>query len=367
MRQWFFFFWAVFLNFQVAAAQEKQQEVYFERSGEGLVRFYFDQNYFLVDKNCEFKTIERLASFDITAAEFNGSFTDFDQQGRIILEGSYVSGLKHGLFKAFHINGSLKWEVNYEKDKPIGEMTYYYPDGKPMLVLAYNQGITSVKQYITKKGSASVKDGNGYYEMIVPFQGYNPYGYSFLKHKGRIKNGFPTGYWQVFSVEGKSQVLSAEEYYKNGVFTEGYDLFLESGYAEPLYSKVPIDNFSRAELLVSKSCSYDDHVGFTFYLGEYFTQGLARILPKKDFEESFEYTVQVNKDGKASKLEMSNELSAQLNKLFLQIAKSIDHYIPSFIAGQYIEDELKISGKITTGENGKLIVHSIKVGRKQEP
>src|SRR5690606_28076738 len=199
-------------------------------------------------------------------------------------------------------------------------------------------------------------------EMLVPYQGYNPFGYSFIKHKGRIKDGLPTGYWQVFFVEGKSQVLAAEEDYRNGIFVRGNDLFQELAYSGPLYSKVPIANFSRAEILVSKPCSYDDHVGFTFYLGEYFTQGLARIAPQKVFQENFEYIVEVNEDGRPTKLDMPNELPEEINKIFLQIAKSIDHYIPSYVQGQYVEDELKISGKITTSETGKLAVHSIKIG-----
>ena len=367
MKYCFFFLFSFILITQVAIAQEEQKQVYFERSAEGLVRFYFDQEYFLVDKNCEFKSIERLASFDITSSEFNGSFTDFDLQGNIVLEGSYKDGVKDGLFKAFHPNGSLKWKVTYDYGKPVDSMIFYYPDERPMLVLGYEDGITSIQQFITPKGKYAVKDGNGYYEMMVPYQGYNPLGYSFIKHKGRIKDGVPNGYWQVFFQEGKSQVLAAEESYKNGIFIRGYDLFQESAYAGPLYSKVPIANFSRAEILVSKSCSYDDHVGFTFYLGEYFTQGLVNIAPEKVFDENFEYIVQVNEDGRPTKLEMPNELSLEINKIFLQIVKSIDHYIPSFIAGQYIDDELKISGKITTLETGKLAVHSIKIERKQEP
>src|SRR5690606_39698877 len=104
-----------------------------EKAPMGLVRFYFDDYYYLVDKDCAFKSIERVSQCLVDKNVFHGDFRDFDRNGTVVLSGHHDEGIKQGLFKAFHSSGTLKWEVMYENGSPTGDWKYYYPDGKPML------------------------------------------------------------------------------------------------------------------------------------------------------------------------------------------------------------------------------------------
>lgn len=124
-----YFLFSIYISF----AQEIQ---YREPASKGYMRFFYDDNYYLVDKDCEFKAIERVAQYDTITFKFNGEFKDFLSNGRLILHGAYKNGIKHGNYTAYHPNGEIKWETVYVEGKESGEWKYYYPDGKPLLVLS---------------------------------------------------------------------------------------------------------------------------------------------------------------------------------------------------------------------------------------
>src|SRR5690554_3978617 len=98
--------------------------VFYGRISGETVRFFYDDHYYLVDKECEFKAIERVGRYDFQQQVFIGGFADFDNHGRLILEGNYVDGRKEGNFKAYHPNGQLKWQTSYVQGDPRGPLNF---------------------------------------------------------------------------------------------------------------------------------------------------------------------------------------------------------------------------------------------------
>ena len=60
---------------------QDEKPVFYEKLDQGLIRFYFDKYYYLVSKECEFKTIERVSKFDFAKQVFDGEFRDFAPNG----------------------------------------------------------------------------------------------------------------------------------------------------------------------------------------------------------------------------------------------------------------------------------------------
>ena len=346
---------------------QQQKHVFYETAGDSLIRFYFDDNYYLVDKDCEFKSIERLTSFDLSSNKFIGSFTDFDSEGKPILEGSYKDGIRSGLFKAYHPNGAIKWECYFEDGLPRGNWKYYYPDQKLMMRVAFTRESAKIMEFYNTKGRATVIKGNGRFEFRVPIQGYNPYGYPFVKQKGRLKDGVPDGYWQIFYEADKISDLIAEETYVKGVFKAGVDLIHERQYNKPNYSLIPVEKFYLAERFISKNCNYDEIAGYNEYLMELLTAPFRSYRIEMPIEDRFEYQVRVNKDGKPSKLEVIDDVPQVISKFFLDVLSTVERYIPSFADGEYIDDELHITGTVSQNKNGSVYFHSIHIQRKNEP
>lgn len=356
----------LFCLFTLVSWAQETKPVYFESSG-SEVRFYYDQNYFLVDKNCEFRTIERVGAFDANTAKLNGTFTDFDFTGRVILEGNYTNGSKEGLFKAYHPNGIMKWEVTYAENSPTGQWKYYYPDGKLMMTVDFSGDFAKIVNFYDQKGRARVLEGEGTYEFKVPFQGYNPYGYPYIGFKGKMKSGLPHGYWQIFYETDKIKDIVAEEIYKEGYLLQAVDLLTETEYAAPRFSLLPPEPFLRGELLVSKPCTYDDFIGFTMFLNDYFTAPFADFDTPMDVASGdFEYTVHVDRNGEASKPSIKKDVPKEMRKLFKAQVEGLQHYVPSFVDEKYIDDELTIRGKFDKNQTGAVVFHSIAVERKNE-
>lgn len=62
--------------------------------------------------------------------ERNGVWQAWYQDGTIWSEGEFSNGLQHGYRKVYHPNGQLRYEGNYESDKPSGEWIFYNDSGK---------------------------------------------------------------------------------------------------------------------------------------------------------------------------------------------------------------------------------------------
>ena len=344
---------------------QPSQTVFLETVNATTVRFFFDENYFLVDKDCVFKSVERVAGFDVTSSQLDGRFTDFDQQGNVILEGNYRNGRKEGLFQAYHPNGVKKWETRFLNNLPVGLWEYYYPDGRPMLTLEVDSTQTQILSYTDRRGRPRVKNGSGLYDFKIPMQGYNPYGYSFLRYRGRLKDGKPNGYWEIFfQSEDQQSERVAEEEYKNGRLQSGMDLIQQAPYRSLRYNFLPFESFVRGETLISKQCSYDDFSGFTLYLANHLTTAFAQATTPPANEQTFELVFQVSVAGETSSWLTTKSINEEMDQAILLVLQSVDYFVPSVKNDVLIDDKITLSGVVSADERGQLEFHSLSIGRE---
>lgn len=363
-------FYLLFLFTSIVYAQQDSttKDLYFEKAPMGLVRFYFDNHYFLVDKNCAFKSIERLSQFIVSKNVFHGEFKDFGPNGKIVLKGFYNEGVKEGVFTAYHPNGTTKWEVMFDKDTPTGDWNYYYPDGKPMLTVSYENGSVKITSFWNQVGVKRIVEGNGTYEFKMPYEFYNEYGFPFFERKGKLKDGVPTGYWTTHVVDDRNRkTLFAEEVYnKNGILTEAYNLFTDEEYVQPI-SMLPSAYFTTAETLIFKECTFDDYSGFYTYLSDKFNEVFSSVAGLAPLEEEFSFSIALNKDGSPRKTTVIKALQAtELNKAVESLLNQIPYFFPSIDdTGETIEDDIAVSGKITIDKEGKIHFHSFRIKREK--
>ncbi|WP_282638583.1 toxin-antitoxin system YwqK family antitoxin [Sphingobacterium thalpophilum] len=351
----------------VQAQQDKP--VFYEKLDQGLIRFYFDKYYYLAAKDCEFKTIERVSKFDFTKQVFEGEFRDFAPDGSRMLVGNYTDGKKEGLFQAFHPNGVLKWEVNFKANFPTGDWKYYYPDGKPLLTISYGDYGYFIKDYWDNRGKQEVINGEGNYEFAIPFEGFTEFGFDFYLRKGKVKNGKPQGNWNTYFYNvGQQPVYAMTQRFVNGEIVTTYDDNDELRTEDfQLLSLLPYDYFIRAELLQSKSCSFDDYSNFYAFVAKRFTDGFNKSGMELTRQLNFSYEVEVKKTGLANirslKLTTDSSNEDYLN-ILSRIAKSIDFYFPTYQQDQPQEDTIRVTGSLSVGNDGKVYAHSIKMERQ---
>ncbi|MDM1296786.1 hypothetical protein HX021_21085 [Sphingobacterium sp. N143] len=356
------------LGFQTIQAQE-DKPVFYEKLDQGLIRFYFDKYYYLAAKDCEFKTIERVCKFDFTKQVFEGEFRDFASDGSRILVGNYQDGKKEGLFQAFHPNGVLKWEVNFKANRPSGEWKYYYPDGKPLLTITENERGYFIKDYWDNRGKQDVSNGEGNYEFAIPFEGFTEFGYDFYLRRGKVKNGKPQGNWNTYFYNvGQQPIYALTQRFVNGELVASYDDNGDLNNEDfQILSILPYDYFSRADLLTSKSCNFDDFSNFYAFLAKRFTDGVNKSGMELVNQVNFTYLVEVKKTGMATirslKL-VSDSNNEDFDTILSRIAKNIDFYFPTYKPDQPQDDTIKVSGSIGKNSDGKAYAHSIKIERQ---
>lgn len=353
----------------VAFAQDSTRNVFFEKINDTESRFFFDQNYYLVDKNCEFKSIERVAKFDKINNHFEGNFVDVAADGRRLLSGSYANGLKDGRFVAYHPNQQIKWEVTFKENKPTGFWNYYYPDGRPLLSVSFHDSTSArIVSLWDERGKLRVKQGNGKYDFRNPIDGYSQYGFSFYSMRGKIKDGVPDSAWQVYfeNPQAKQSEYAADETYRDGIFLIGNNYFEDTEYTAPIFSILPYDTFYRADALVFKPCTFDDFAGFTYYLSEYFKAAFQAVRVNTPVNNDFAFEVLVRKDGSARRAKVISELPEEIHNGFQRVVQSIEYFMPSFKDGDYIDDQLTVRGKVLSGADGQLLFQTNRIERKFE-
>jgi len=353
---------------QPIQAQE-EKPVFYEKLDQGLIRFFFDKYYYLAAKDCEFKSIERVSKFDFTKQIFEGEFRDFAPNGNRILVGNYKDGKKEGQFQAFHPNGVLKWEINFKDNYPVGDCKYYYPDGKPLLTVTYGDYGYFIKDYWDNRGKQEIIGGEGNYEFAIPFEGFTEFGYDFYLRKGKVKGGKPQGNWNTYFYNvGQQPIYAMTQRFVDGKIVATYD---DNGELQSedfqVLSVLPYDYFIRAELLNSKSCSFDDFSNFYAFLAKRFTDRINKSGFEVATQLNFSYEVEVKKTGLANlrSLKLNVDSNNENDHTILnRIAKSIDFYFPTYKQDQPQDDTIKVSGSIATGSDGKVYTHSIKIERQ---
>lgn len=361
------------LSFFVHHSSYAQQTV-FEPVGDTLVRFFFDENYYLVDKNCEFKTIERVAGFDKEGSKFEGQFKDFHvATGHAILVGTYRDGLKEGPFKAYYPDGQLRWETTFRNGLPIGEWRYYYADGKPHLFITLEENSFTIDQMWNKNGEQVVENGNGLYNLDSPIIGFTEHGYTYYNRSGKVTNGMPEGRWpiMIFVSDKIRQNVGTEIFEGGKLVRESINRELFRTYYGSLQSLVefsilPNDYFPRAEYLLSKNCSFDDFSGFRNFIATKFFRYLQIGATDLDLKTEITYHVRVSKKGipKVRSVSSSDTLTYEQRALMKEMVNSITYYLPSYLEGKPVKDNLTIHFTLHWNDEHKGILN-VKLQREK--
>lgn len=350
--------------------QEVERMVFFEPTGEGTTRFFFDETYSLVDKDCQYVAIERIGTYSVAAKGFEGPFADYDLNGRLLLEGSYVQGKKQGDFTAYFPNGTVQWQVTFENDRAKGTWRFNYPDGLPLMEIRYEEEGTKLQSFWDDRGRQRVVDGNGRYEFAVQVQGYNERGYSFLKSKGKVKGGRPDGIWDIsYLYSGGDEYAAGHEVFNNGQFRRGYDAWEERAYyLNPKIQISPSVYFMDAETMQAKDCSIDAHEGFTYFIAERLDKALSRYDFDRYGPVDVGARIEVLKDGQWKEIEVEKgyEQLEEVRDLLEKILATISYWIPSYRDENYIDDTLSLMFQViprTAPESG-VFINNIRIKRE---
>lgn len=353
-------------------AQLDSATTYFEPLTDGNTQFYFDEHYFLVDKDCQYKTIERIGKYDIPLKNFDGAITDYNNDGQVILTGNYSGGKKEGLFTAYFANGETKWLITFKDDKPFGLATYNYPDGLPMLTIRYEADQAFVQDFWDTRRRQQVKDGNGRFEFAVKAEGYNEYGYTYTKYQGNIKAGKPNGNWDIFLVyDNQEQDYAGYERFEEGTFKAGYDE-LNGGLPYNNASRLQIGPslfFLQAEHMMSKRCTIDENQDFSMFI----TKRLEKVFALYDARNvitkptKVEIEAKVNKTGTLRGLEIVDGLSNdEVDKIMKRALANISYWIPSYADENYIDDVFHIKvDTMVDEETGQLKFYNLTIEREK--
>lgn len=344
--------------------------VYFEPAEGGEVRFYFDENYYLVDKECQYVAIERIGVFNMETKGFDGPFADYDMQGNLLLEGNYEKGKKEGIFTAYFTHGKVQWQATFEDDKPIGAWRHHYPDGLPLLEIHYKDNTASLQHFWDDRGRQQVKDGNGKFEFAVKERGYTLYGYDFANYEGRIRNGRPYGTWTINYRYQKGEYNGGYEYFSKTGFRSGYDAWQDSYYHNGSRLQIgPQVYFTQAERMIGKDCSIDEHENFSVFIADRLEKAFTIHNLKQYGTHDVVVAAMVDKDGELQEVDVTKgyEDMKDIRDLIEEVLMSVDYWIPSFNDDAYIDDNLSIRFQVVpkNGEEGAgILINGIKIRRE---
>ena len=342
---------------KIAIAQEKGNN-YVLKSIDDYVHLYFDDQYYLVDQNCEFRTYTRVIKYDKSKGGFNGFFTDYYNNDITALTGTYVEGKKDGEFKGFYPSGQLRSIQYYHNDVPNNKWQYFYSNGSPWMTIEFKKQIPYIQEFWNLKGKKRVKDGKGSFNLTIEATEYSEYGFTGVTSRGKIKNGRPNGIWANLLAYGSK----TEELVGNELFFK--DKFIESNYSypenvKPTQSRIIILPTSVADLsasLIFKSCTIDANKGFNQYLQNYLNTSLPNIwaLLTPPIEETFEVFVGVNKNGRRTTIILSNTLPQKFGEYLDRALQLVPYWIPSFVNGTTIDDTLVITLTKSIDDKGEI-------------
>ncbi|HEY0896608.1 MAG TPA: hypothetical protein VGE15_08680 [Sphingobacteriaceae bacterium] len=338
-------FFMLLLLWAPLAASGQEGAAYIETAGGGKFRFHYNEQYFLVDKNCEFLARTRISS--LTAEkQFTGPFTDFGPDGATLMTGYYQDGTKEGSFRSFYVNGFLRWQGDFHENRPTGTWNYYFPDGSPKMILEFAAGGTLIRQVWNEKGKQVVKNGEGSF-FLRDFQfGYNSTGHEALLYRGRVRQGLPYGQWMVYYQYpgGRTGELGSVAF-RNGRTTGVTPVrFAESEF------------FTNAENFTAKHCAVDDQINFSEYLRNHlnFQFDFSTLSPER-IPSVIEATLEVTREGEPKHVTVNTVLEKAAASGLKELLSSITYWIPSQKDGQVIDDSLIVSLEILRREDNSLI------------
>lgn len=345
--------------------QEKGRRVFVERTADSLYTFYFDSQYYLTDKDCEFFAIKRTGSYAKSIKAFEGKFIDTDTAGTTVLTGNYKGGKMDGTFKAFYPGGYLRWQADFDNGTPRGMLYYYYPDGRPMSILQAKGADIRILNSWNEKGKPVVQNGDGRFELTDPQFGYNVKGYEAIIYKGKVKNGKPDGTWTISYryAKGENEIAAIEKF-DDGAFLSGVAYDNYSSYKTSQLRFTPSEPFKNAELFVAKNCTVDEHYNFTLFLSDYLSKNFDPSWVSLPLDEEIELELNVDVSGRASRITLVKGPGDTIaSRALLQILYSIPYWIPSQKEGQLINDTLRVKLNMSSDERKKMTFSDIIISR----
>ena len=354
MNKLFLLIWISVLA-NATIAQEKANK-FVMQSIDGYVHLYFDDQYYLVDQNCEYKTYTRVTKYDQNRGGFNGFFTDYYNNNIPALTGTYLEGKKDGEFKGYYPSGQLRSIQLYLNDVPNGKSQYFYSNGSPWITIEFKNQIPHVIEFWNVKGKKRIKEGNGNFTLTNETTEYSEYGFTGIVYKGNIKNGRPNGLWLALLDYGETEELVGTEIYNKNKFTESNYSYPQN--VKPTQSRInilPVSLADKSVDLMFKSCSIDENKGFNQYLPNHLNSSLPQIWRSLNppLEETFDVLILVNKKGERTKTTLPASLPKEFGVLLDKALQAVPYWIPSFVGNETIEDTLLITITKFTDEKGE--------------
>lgn len=328
---------------------------YTELAGDNYIKFFFDEQYYLVDKDCKFLSIIRISAFNKQKKSYEGEFTDYDLNGKTVLSGNYFDGKKQGTFKSFYSNGFLKWQGEYESDNRTGTWNFYYPDGKPKHILEIKENKIYVMHSWDEKSKQTIKDGNGKFILDEYLLGFNESGYDGFRYSGKVKNGLQNEAWLIEYIFPKNKREDFRlELFSNGQIRLPFELnrIVESQQVS-LSKLIATEYYDNAEKFLSKECTIDDISGFTIYLQNKLNAVFQFATLTNVDLKPLEISLHVNEKGQSSGIKIDEHPPTQFYELLQALLADIRYWIPSQVDGKVIDDTLKIKTEMYIDEKGK--------------
>jgi len=360
-----FFLLVILVNTSVFAQLSGNK--FYQKTKEGYYHFYYDQQYYLVAQDCRFKFFTRVIQHVKEKNVFDGFFTDYFNNNKIALTGTYKMGLKDGVFKNYYPNGKLRYEVTFVDDKITGKAYFFYDNGKPWLNIEIKDGTFFILEYWNPVGKQRVKEGNGVYEYKDWYWGYNVDGFEAVVYKGRIKNGLTNSNWNIFfSYPDLSVELYRTEVMNNGKFQRA-TLYRKpsTSLQSSILRLVPHFDDNRSVSFISKDCTIDDNQNFISFLEAFLNQTFAVATLPEDFKsKTVECKVVVDQWGRAIDVNSDVESPTMARNLDL-VFKAIEYWIPSYKNKQTITDTLTINFNVDQ-EKEIPSFNNLKIKRNEE-
>jgi antitoxin component YwqK of YwqJK toxin-antitoxin module len=360
MRKLFIFCFLISLLSSARGQTIIGSQTYVNKSIDGYIHLYYDQQYFLVDEDCEYKTYTRVTKFDKENGCFNGFFTDYYNNGKTYLTGNFTKGKKDGNFKGFYPSGKPKYDIYFKDDQETGVWEYYYESGNLWYQIEFKNKRSYINNYFNNYGQLLVKEGKGKFFFTEKASGFNEYGYNSIVYNGRVKNGLPAGNWSTFlEYDNQNQELIGTELYSNGKFQVSNYYFPDRLPANTsLIRFYPTFIEDNATLFTYKNCTIDDNQGFSFYLQNEINKALSLfVLTDNISSETFTVSVAVNERGRSTKITIPDEVSSQLKTFTKRTLEKIAYWIPSYKNRETISDTLKITLELTLDQNEKPFIN----------
>jgi antitoxin component YwqK of YwqJK toxin-antitoxin module len=351
---------------QQAYAQQTSAK-YMEQSIDGYIHLYFDQQYYLVDKNCVYKTFTRVIKYDKNDGGFNSFFTDYYNNNQSALTGKYQGGKKQGEFKGFYENGIPKFTINFKDNLPIGDWKYFYPSGNIWLNLAYKNGQIFIKSYFDEKGRQQIKDGKGILKLIESVYDFNEFGYTGISFEGRVKDGKPEGIWSSNLVYSRSpsEYIGVERFEDGKFKISNYNYPKNFSPKSSIVKFHPVFTAENAQALTFKNCTIDDNQGYNFYLQNYLNSTIiferSDVLP----QEPFEVKLDIDNYGKVKNVNIPEGLDLELTNVLKQVLLDVPYFIPSYINGKTISDILILKLSILQDNDNRAFIGYPDIKRTQ--